>query len=155
MYNIKNQIFQKYSSKEDRDKLLTIYPDCFEYLKSEVVKFAKSMFIRVYRINNFRKQVIPLTDFLNSISFRSQAPWSFDVYIDEKNLIYETSRGEEIYEIRGSGRIVTDIDHYFKTPINGLNEIDYVKNHLTNWIDTFVNTDFLTYINNKMKEKQR
>ena len=34
MYNIKNQIFQKYSSKEDRDKLLTIYPDCFEYLKS-------------------------------------------------------------------------------------------------------------------------
>ena len=99
---------------------------CLKYLKENILRIVKQKIELVYIINNYRKQVIELPRFLGAVKIIDRGDWEFEIFIDESDLNYITMQNEEIYEIN-DGNKVRDLDSYFKTPINSIRELDFIK----------------------------
>lgn len=99
---------------------------CLKYLKENILRIVKQKIELVYIINNYRKQVIELPRFLEAVKIIDRGDWEFEIFIDESDLNYITMQNEEIYEIN-DGNKVRDLDSYFKTPINSIRELDFIK----------------------------
>lgn len=124
-----------------------------DFLKKGSLEAAKKAIEKVYFINRLREQVIDLPEFLQTIKIRSVDKWSFEVYIDESDLIFSTKANKPIFEInaeedrgRGGTDRVSNLSEYFKSPINDLVELDYTRQEIDRAVNKFMGKDFIDFL---------
>lgn len=122
MINVSNEIKSVLGEQQSKE----LRQSCLRYLKENILRIVKQKIELVYIINNYRKQVIELPRFLEAVKIIDRGDWEFEIFIDEGDLNYITMQNEEIYEIN-DGNKVRDLDSYFKTPINFIRELDFIK----------------------------
>lgn len=122
MIDVSNEIKSVLGEQQSKE----LRQSCLKYLKENILRIVKQKIELVYVINNYRKQVIELPRFLEAVKIIDRGDWEFEVFIDESDLNYITRQNEEIYEIN-DGNKVQDLNSYFKTPINSIRELDFVK----------------------------
>ncbi len=122
MINVSNEIKSVLGEQQSKE----LRQSCLKYLKENILRIVKQKIELVYIINNYRKQVIELPRFLEAVKIIDRGDWEFEIFIDESDLNYITMQNEEIYEIN-DGNKVRDLDSYFKTPINSIRELDFIK----------------------------
>lgn len=122
MIDVSNEIKSVLGEQQSKE----LRQSCLKYLKENILRIVKQKIELVYIINNYRKQVIELPRFLEAVKIIDRGDWEFEVFIDESDLNYITRQNEEIYEIN-DGNKVQDLNSYFKTPINSIRELDFVK----------------------------
>lgn len=118
---------------------------CLKYLKENILRIVKQKIELVYIINNYRKQVIELPRFLEAVKIIDRGDWEFEIFIDESDLNYITMQNEEIYEIN-DGNKVRDLDSYFKTPINSIRELDFIKIESEKEAIKFIKYDLSSFV---------
>lgn len=122
MINMSNEIKSVLGEQQSKE----LRQSCLRYLKENILRIVKQKIELVYIINNYRKQVIELPRFLEAVKIIDRGDWEFEIFIDESDLNYITMQNEAIYEIN-DGNKVRDLDSYFKTPINFIRELDFIK----------------------------
>ena len=122
MINMSNEIKSVLGEQQSKE----LRQSCLKYLKENILRIVKQKIELVYIINNYRKQVIELPRFLEAVKIIDRGDWEFEIFIDESDLNYITMQNEEIYEINDENK-VRDLDSYFKTPINFIRELDFIK----------------------------
>ena len=135
-------------------------PLLIKYLSENSLEILQKKIREVYSINSWRKQIIPIEVFLNSVKVVNTGNWSFDLIVDEKELEYITATGEPIYQgyyegvyENTYGRKVESLNDYWHTPIGGMKEnIYYIKNAVKEIME-FIKTDFTKYAVKLLEEK--
>lgn len=122
MIDVSNEIKSILGEQQSKE----LRRSCLKYLKENILRIVKQKVELVYIINDYRKQVIELPRFLEAVKIIDRGDWEFEVFIDENDLNYITKQNEEIYEIN-DGNKVQNLNSYFKTPINFVRELDYIK----------------------------
>ena len=122
MIDVSNEIKSVLGEQQSKE----LRQSCLKYLKENILRIVKQKVELVYILNSYRKQVIELPRFLEAVKIIDRGDWEFEIFIDESDLNYITMQNEEIYEIN-DGNKVRDLDSYFKTPINSIRELDFIK----------------------------
>ena len=118
---------------------------CLKYLKENILRIVKQKVELVYSINSFRKQIIELPRFLEAVKVVDTGDWKFKVFIDENDLNYVTEQNEEIYKIN-DGNEAKNLNSYFKTPINFIRELDYIKIESEKEVIKFIKNNLSSFV---------
>lgn len=139
--------------------------EVLEYISKKVVEVFKKNIVKVYIKNApfLKGNYILVEEMMDAVSVKfNSSPLFCKIFIDEEKLGWKDENGEPVhsipfqnaYEPGFVSKEVRTLSDYWRMPIGGRQEQEWIIVETLNEIERFLKTDLITYIKNKFA-KQR